>query len=64
MRSEAVRARQEIGEGLMPLQVSKAKISARDWLRVRGSTSTSLETSLRGTRPTRGTELMRHKRIE
>jgi TPR repeat protein len=64
LRSEAVRARQAIGEGLMPLQVSRAKIGARDWLSVHGSASTSPETSLHKTRPTRGTQLMRHKRIE
>jgi uncharacterized protein len=64
LRSEAVRARQAIGEGLMPLQVSRAKIGARDWLSVQGSASTSPATSLQKTRPTRGTELMRHKRIE
>jgi uncharacterized protein len=64
LRSAAVRARQAIGEGLMPLQVSRAKIGARDWLSVHGSGSTSPETSLQKTRPTRGTELMHHKRIE
>jgi|GEM_PF-1476216 uncharacterized protein len=62
LRSEAVRARQAIGEGLMPLQVSRAKIGARNWLSVHGSAST--ETSLQKTGPTRGTELMHHKRIE
>jgi len=64
LRSEAVRARQAIGEGLMPLQVSRAKIGARDWLSVQGSASTSPEASLQKTRPTRGTELTHHKRIE
>ena len=64
LRSKAVRARQAIGEGLMPLQVSRAKIGARDWLSVQGSASTSPETSLQKTGPTRGTELMHHKRIE
>ena len=64
LRSEAVRARQAIGEGLMPLQVSRAKIGARDWLSVQGSASTSPETSLQKTRPTRGTELMHHQRIK
>ena len=64
LRSEAVRARQAIGEGLMPLQVSRAKIGARDWLNGHGSAATSSETSLHKTRPMRGTELMDHKRIE
>ena len=64
LRSAAVRARQAIGEGLMPLQVSRAKTGAHDWLSVQGSASTSPETSLRRTRPTRGTELVRHKRIQ
>ena len=63
LRNDAVRARQAIGEGLMPLQVSRAKIGAHDWLSVQGSASTSPETSLRRT-PTRGTELVRHKRIQ
>jgi TPR repeat protein len=43
LRSKAVRARQAIGEGLMPLQVSRAKIGARDWLSIHGSASTSPE---------------------
>jgi TPR repeat protein len=64
LRSKAVRARQAIGEGLMPLQVSRAKVGARDWLSVQGSASSSPETSLQKTNPTRGTELMHHKRIE
>lgn len=64
IRSRAVRARQAIGEGLMPLQVSKAKIGARDWLRVHGSDSASLETLLRRNRPARGSALVRHKRIQ
>jgi TPR repeat protein len=63
LRNDAVRARQAIGEGLMPLQVSRAKIGAHDWLSVQGSASTSPETSLRRT-PTRGTELVRHKGIQ
>jgi TPR repeat protein len=61
IRSRAVRARQAIGEGLMPLQVSKAKIGAREWLRVHGSASASLETLLRRNRPARGTALERHE---
>jgi TPR repeat protein len=64
IRSRAVRARQAIGEGLMPLQVSKAKIGAREWLRVHGSASASLETLLRRNRPARGTALERHERIQ
>jgi len=64
LRSEAVRARQAIGEGLMPLQVSRAKIGVHDWLSVQGSASTFPETSFRRTRATRGTELVRQKRIQ
>jgi uncharacterized protein len=64
VRSKAVRARQALGERLMPLQVWQAKIGARDWLRTRVSASASLETFIRRNGPDRPTALARHRRIQ
>jgi uncharacterized protein len=64
VRNRAIRARLALGERLMPLQVSQAKIGARDWLRNRDSGSSSPEAFLQRGRAGRGASLVRHKRIQ
>jgi TPR repeat protein len=64
VRNRAIRARLALGERLMPLQVSQAKIGARDWLRNRDSGSSSREAFLQRGRAGRGASLVRHKRIQ
>jgi Sel1 repeat len=64
VRNRAVRARQVVGEHLMPLQVGQAKMDARDWSRTHGSASAFLGASLRNGRRASNTVLVRQKRIQ
>src|SRR5262249_34570533 len=58
VRSKAVRARQALGEHLMPLQVHEAKVAAQEWLRVHRSAAASPKMS-QGSSPAADMALVR-----
>jgi hypothetical protein len=61
LRSKAARARQAIGERLMPLQVALAKSGAREWLHAHHAAPATLEALLRGSQPTSDAALARQE---
>jgi uncharacterized protein len=61
VRSKAVRARQAIGERLMPLQVQEAKVATQDWLRAHRPATPAPEMPQR---PASGTALLRHEPMD
>jgi TPR repeat protein len=62
VHDKAARARQTIGERLMPLQVKHAKADAQEWLRAHHSAPTMLDALLRGNRS--GAAFARQERAE
>jgi TPR repeat protein len=64
LRNKAVRARQAIGERLMPLQVRHAKTGAQEWLRAHRSAPATIEALLRGSQPASDAALDRRERTE
>jgi TPR repeat protein len=64
LRSKAARARQAIGERLMPLQVARAKSGAQEWLHAQRSAPATLEALLRGAQPTSDAALARQEQTE
>jgi hypothetical protein len=64
LRDNATDLRQAIGERLTPMQVSRAKTAARDWLRTHDAASLAPELLLRAGRPAADATTLRRERIE
>jgi uncharacterized protein len=64
LRDKAVDLRQAIGERLTPMQVSRAKTAAQDWLRTHDAASLAPELLLRAGRPAADAASLRRERVE
>jgi uncharacterized protein len=64
LRNKAVNLRQAIGERLTPMQVSRAKTAAQDWLRTHDAASLAPELLLRAGRPAADAARLRRERVE
>jgi uncharacterized protein len=64
LRDKAVNLRQAIGERLTPMQVSRAKTAAQDWLRTHDAASLAPELLLRAGRPAADAAQLRRERVE
>jgi uncharacterized protein len=64
LRDNAVDLRQAIGERLTPMQVSRAKTAAKDWLRTHDAASLAPELLLRAGRPAADAAPLRRQRVE